>query len=58
MAGAELSRYLGEILGTHVVDPDDRQLIWLASERARTWDDLPVEVQRLVKKIESQPPAP
>lgn len=55
MASAELSRYLGQVLGTHVVEPDERQLVFVASQQADTWEDLPVEVRRLVKEIEARP---
>lgn len=53
--GAALSRRLGKAVGTRVVDPDDRDLIFKASLQAETWEDLPTETRRLVEEIESRP---
>lgn len=53
--GAALSRRLGKAVGTRVVDPDDRDLIFDASQRAETWEDLPPKIRRLVEEIESRP---
>jgi hypothetical protein len=52
---AALSRRLGEAVGTHVVHPDERELIFNAALVADTWEDLPVKVQRLVAEIEARP---
>lgn len=54
---ADLSRRLGQALGTHDVPPDDRRAITDAATLADTWDDLPGPVQELVTEIEQQPPS-
>lgn len=53
--GAALSQRLGRAVGTRVVDLEDRDLIFDASQQAETWDDLPAKIKRLVEEIEARP---
>jgi len=58
MPTPELSRRLGEAVGTHAVDPDEQKLIFDAYNQAEDFDDLPSEIQQLVQDIEASPPSP
>lgn len=54
---AELSRRLGRALGGHDVLPDERTALIDALEKGnvQTWEELPAEMQALVREIESRP---
>ena len=51
----ELSRRLGEAVGTKYVTLDERHLIQDAAASAEAWDDLPSDVRALVEAIEARP---
>lgn len=54
----ELSRRLGQALGTHSVSPQERTAVVLGASGAETWPDLPEEVRALVTSIEQRPASP
>lgn len=47
----ELSRQLGKIMGTNLVYPDERERVNMAAKDAQTWEDLPEDVQELLREI-------
>jgi hypothetical protein len=51
----ELSRRLGEALGTKYTTPAEQGTIRAAADDAETWDDLSADVQSLVEAIEARP---
>lgn len=51
---AELSRDLGEALGTHPITPAERVLVNAAAAVVDTFDELPPEVQALIDEIEQR----
>jgi len=51
----ELSRRLGEAVGTRIVSPQEQKIIRDAAALAQSWADLPADVQQLVVEIESRP---
>lgn len=54
MAGAALSRRLGDALGTRTVSPGERQTVVTAAVQVEVWDDLPPDVRTLVETIEQR----
>ena len=51
----ELSRRLGEALGTRYVLLDEQKAVRDAAATAESWEDLPRDIQALVEEIEARP---
>lgn len=51
----ELSHRLAEVLGTHVVSVEERQMVEAAAIQVETWEELPASIQALVVQIEARP---
>lgn len=51
----ELSRRLGQAVGTKPATPAERLAIQDASRTAETWRDLPANIRSLVVDIEARP---
>lgn len=53
----ELSRAVGEILGAHVIELDERQRIIdaLEPDDVEIWNDLPPDIRLLLAEIKTRP---
>lgn len=51
----DLSRRLGEAVGTKYATPAEQRQIRDAARDAESWDDLPEDIRALVESIESRP---
>lgn len=55
MISPQLSRRLGDALGTKYATFEEQDAVRAAAENAVTWDDLPNAIQALILDIEQRP---